>query len=118
MGDAKEVMSAFPDEVKQAGGEELFRVQCGFHPNDAAPIGSVGKGTYEIRISKAGGWFRILYVAKFGNAVYVLHAFQKKTNTTSKRDIELGKARYAMAVADAKSATAPMPKAEPAKAKD
>lgn len=117
MGDAKEVMSAFPDDVKQVGGEELFRLQCGLDAHDATPIGSVGLGTYEIRISKGGGWFRVFYVAKFANALYVLHAFQKKTNATAKGDIEVGKARYAMAEADAKSAAATKPRDKSTKAK-
>lgn len=106
MGDAKEVMSRFPDDVKRAGGQELFRVQAGLAPHCATPIGTVGAGTYEIRLSKVGGWFRVFYVAKFADAIYVLHAFQKKTNSTSKGDIEIAKARYAMAEEDAKGASA------------
>ncbi|PWF47753.1 type II toxin-antitoxin system RelE/ParE family toxin [Massilia glaciei] len=117
MGYTKDVMSAFPDEVKQVGGEELFRIQCGLDANDAAPMGDVGPGTYEIVISKAGGWFRIFYVAKFGDAVYVLHAFQKKTNATSKGDIDIGKRRYALAEADSKLAAAGAQKAAPNKTK-
>ncbi|NHZ37138.1 hypothetical protein F0185_26580 [Massilia sp. CCM 8692] len=110
MGDAKDVMSGFPAEAKQAGGEELYRIQCGEDAVDAAPMGEVGSGAYEIRINKAGGWFRVFYVAKFGDAIYVLHAFQKKTNKTPKEDIDIGKRRYALAQADAKAAAAKAPK--------
>ena len=69
---------------------------------DAAPMNEVGPGTYEIRISTGDGWYRVFYVAKFSSSIYVLHAFQKKTNATSQADINTGKRRYAAAEADAK----------------
>lgn len=113
MGDALDAMSGFPAEAKQAGGEELYRVQRGLDAIDAAPMPDVGSGVYEIRISKAGGWFRVFYVAKLGDAIYVLHAFQKKTNKTPKADIEIGKRRYGLAEADSKPAASKAPKAGP-----
>jgi phage-related protein len=54
----------------------------------------VGTGTRELRISDAKGIFRVMYVAKFEEAVYVLHCFQKKTQATSKQDKDIATARY------------------------
>jgi phage-related protein len=57
---------------------------------------SVGAGAYEVRVRDASGAFRAIYVAKFADAIYVLHAFQKKTQKTRKEDIELAAKRYRM----------------------
>jgi len=54
----------------------------------------VGRGVKEIRIRDAAGAFRVLYVARFEDAVYVLHCFQKKTEKTSPPDLELATRRY------------------------
>lgn len=62
-------------------------------PKDFKPMPDVGKGAYEIRVHLDGAW-RVIYVAKFAEAIYVLHAFQKKTQQTNKDDIELAKKRY------------------------
>lgn len=63
-------------------------------PSDFKPMRGVGSGAYEIRIRVLGEW-RVIYVAKFRDAVYVLHAFQKKTQQTRTEDIELARRRYA-----------------------
>ena len=59
-----------------------------------SPFDTVGAGTKEIRINLDDGWFRVLYVAKFPEAVYVLHCFKKKTNSTSKHERDIAAARY------------------------
>lgn len=69
-------------------------VQVGREPGDFKPLSTVGSGAYEIRIRDAAGAFRVVYVAKFEEAVYVLHAFQKKTRMTSQADIKLAAQRY------------------------
>ena len=69
-------------------------VQVGREPTDFKPVPSVGPGAYEIRVQDEAGAFRVIYVAKFEHAVYVLHAFQKKTRKTSRADIELAARRY------------------------
>ena len=74
-------------------GFQLRAVQRGDTPTDFKPMSIVGKGVEEIRI-KIGEAYRIFYVARFPEAVYVLHAFNKKTQKTSKKDIEIGKQRY------------------------
>lgn len=73
-------------------GKELLRVQLGFEPTDWKPMASVGAGVKEIRIH-ADTACRVLYIAKFDEAVYVLHAFVKKSRATTKHDIDLAKER-------------------------
>lgn len=80
----------FPSAVKREIGQQLDRVQHGYEPIDWKPMPSIGKGVREIRI-KEQGQYRVIYVAKFEDAVYVLHAFQKKTQKTRKQDIETAK---------------------------
>ncbi len=72
----------------------LDEVQYGREPYDWKPMNTVGRGVNEIRIRDETGAFRVIYVAKFADAVYVLHCFQKKTEKTSKSDLELAAKRY------------------------
>ena len=83
----------FPDEARRAAGFELRAVQSGLSPGDWKPVPVVGSGANEIRIHVLGEW-RIIYVAKFSDAVYVLHSFKKKSRKTSRKDIELARQRY------------------------
>ncbi len=83
----------FPDEARRAAGFELRAVQNGLEPNDWKPMAVVGSGVKEIRIHVLGEW-RVIYVAKFRDAVYVLHSFQKKSRKTNRNDIELARQRY------------------------
>jgi phage-related protein len=83
----------FPEEARRIAGFELRAVQDGFKPRDWKPVQSVGLGVREIRIHVLGEW-RVIYVANIRDAVYVLHAFQKKTQKTSQRDIDLARKRY------------------------
>ena len=69
-------------------------VQAWREPSDLKPLPSVGPGAYEIRVQDDAGTFRVIYVAKFEHAVYVLHAFQKKTRGTAKADIDLAVRQY------------------------
>lgn len=82
----------FPDEARRRAGFELYAVQRGLEPSDWKPMNEVGRGVREIRIHILGEW-RVLYVAKFADAVYVLHAFQKKSQQTRKEDIDLARRR-------------------------
>ncbi|MEK6806072.1 MAG: type II toxin-antitoxin system RelE/ParE family toxin [Pseudomonadota bacterium] len=93
VGSSTRDLSAFPAEARRAAGFELWQVQLGLMPSDFKPMRAVGPGTYEIRIHVLGEW-RVIYVAKFADAVYVLHAFQKKSQQTRKEDIELARRRY------------------------
>ncbi len=93
VGKAKDALREFPADARQQAGYELDQIQRGRMPSDFRPLLNVGPGAYEIRIHAHGEW-RVVYVAKFGNAVYVLHAFHKKTQKPRKEDIELAAARY------------------------
>lgn len=84
-----------PAEVRNALGIELMTVQFGGQPSDFKPMPSIGAGAYEIRYRDAvNGAFRVVYVVKFADAIYVLHAFQKKAQKTPKSDIDLAASRY------------------------
>jgi len=93
IGTSLEDLSRFPAEAKRAAGFELWQVQSGLDPSDWKPMSSVGIGVREIRIHVGGEW-RLLYVTKFAQAVYVLHAFRKKTQRTPQSDIDLAARRY------------------------
>lgn len=86
-------LSACSKAVSRKAGYELFQVQCGEEPSDCKPMTSIGKGVKEIRIHDKNE-YRIIYVAKFIEAIYVLHVFEKKTQKTPTKDIELAKQRY------------------------
>ncbi len=94
IGDSRERISAFPDESRREAGYQLERIQAGKDPVDWKPMPSVGIGVNEIRVREDGGAFRVIYVAKFPEAIYVLHAFQKKARKTAKQDIELARQRF------------------------
>jgi phage-related protein len=97
VGSAKDDLSAFPNAARNRAGHELFMVQVGREPDDWKPMSEVGPGTREIRVRDESGAFRVIYVARFEDAVYVLHAFQKKTQKTSRADLQLAKERYRIA---------------------
>jgi phage-related protein len=94
VGTARENLAAFPESARRRAGYELFMVQVGRAPADFKHLPAVGPGAYEIRVQDEAGAFRVIYVAKFEHAVYVLHAFQKKTRKTPQADIELAARRY------------------------
>lgn len=83
----------FPEEARRVAGFELRAVQNGLEPRDWKAMQSIGSGVKEIRIHVLGEW-RVIYVAKLSDAVYVLHAFQKKGQKTNKNDIELARKRF------------------------
>jgi len=92
-GDSRAQISDFPMVARVRAGFELWEVQQGNEPSDSKPLPTVGAGVSEIRVH-AKGEYRVLYVAKFAEAVYVLHAFSKKTQQTSKQDIACAVTRY------------------------
>ena len=93
IGSSLDDLRNFPDEARRVAGFELRAIQNGFEPSDWKPISSIGSGVREIRIHTLGEW-RVIYVTKLNGAVYVLHAFQKKTRKTSRNDIELARKRF------------------------
>ncbi len=93
IGSSQEDLVNFPRDARRECGRELDRAQRGLMPTDFKPMLNVGKGAYEIRVHVLGEW-RVLYVARHADAVYVLHAFQKKSPKTAKPDIDLAIRRY------------------------
>jgi len=93
LGDSHRQIRDFPEEARARAGFELWEVQLGNEPSDWKSMASVGPGVKEIRLHSKGE-FRVLYVAKFEEAVYVLHAFQKKSLRTPQSEIETACARY------------------------
>jgi phage-related protein len=94
LGNSLECLRDFPDEARHDAGYQLDRVQRGIEPDDFKPMPAIGKGVQEIRIWEDSGTYRVVYTARLAAAVYVLHAFQKKTQATSRRDVEIARVRY------------------------
>jgi phage-related protein len=94
LGSSRDDLRAMPDAIRHSIGLELMRVQFGAETWSFKPMPTVGTGVHEIRVRDASGAYRAIYVARFEAAIYVLHAFHKKTQQTTKMDVELAKARY------------------------
>lgn len=93
LGDTLKRITAFPENARRAAGFQIRRLQQGLQPLDYKPMPTIGKGVEEIRIRDEEGAYRIIYIARLADAVYILHAFQKKTQATSNADLALAKAR-------------------------
>ena len=89
-GRSLEALRGFPADARREAGYQLDRVQHGLEPTDWKAMSSIGSGVREIRIMHEGQ-FRVIYITKLADAVYVLHAFQKKTQKTRKHDIDAAK---------------------------
>jgi len=87
-------LKAFPDEARRDAGFNLDAVQRGLEPEDWKTMRTVGAGVKEIRVRDATGAYRVIYLASRPEAVYVLHCFQKKTEKTNQRDIDLARQRF------------------------
>jgi phage-related protein len=93
LGDSLSDLRAFPEAARRDAGFQLDRVQRGLDPQDWKPMPTVGSGVREVRVRDATGGFRVIYIATLADAVYVLHAFAKKTQRTSQRDLTLAQLR-------------------------
>lgn len=93
LGDSLEAVKSFSVAAKKEAGHELGQIQEGREPSDWKPMETVGAGVKEIRI-RVEKAYRVMYVAKFAEAIYVLHGFEKKTQKTSKADLDLANTRY------------------------
>ena len=90
---ALDEIKGFSRDARREAGYQIDRVQRGGEPTDWKPMASIGPGVREIRIHDAGE-YRVIYIAKFADAVYVLHGFQKQTQRTPKQNIALAKQRF------------------------
>ena len=95
LGDSLKCLRDFPESARHDAGYQLDKVQRGEQPEDFKPMAVIGKGVEEIRITDESGAYRVIYVARRADAVYVLHAFQKKTQATPKKDIDTARKRFA-----------------------
>jgi phage-related protein len=93
LGDSLDQIRGFPADARQDAGFQIDRLQHGGAPDDWKPMKSIGKGVREIRIREANGQYRVIYLATLPEGVYILHAFQKKTQKTSRKDLELARKR-------------------------
>lgn len=84
----------FPEDARKDVGDQLRFVQLGLDPADWKAMANIGQGVKEIRIREVSGQYRVIYVAKLADAIHVLHAFKKKSQKTSKKDISLARRRY------------------------
>jgi phage-related protein len=94
LGDSRKLLREFPKDARQEAGYQLERIQSGLSAQDFKPMHAIGAGVEEIRISEGSGVYRVVYTARLAEAVYVIHAFQKKTRATSQRDIEIARQRF------------------------
>lgn len=94
VGSSYDDLLVFPKDARKEAGFELGKVQAGLDPTDWKPFEDVGAGTREIRIRDVSGIYRVMYVARFEEAIYVLHCFLKKTQATRKQDKAVASARY------------------------
>jgi phage-related protein len=92
-GDSLDRLRDFADDARRQAGHERQRVQMGRDPSDWKPLSTIGAGVREIRIRDADGAYRVIYIATFADAIHVLHAFEKKTQKTAQRDLELAAVR-------------------------
>ncbi|MDR5809491.1 type II toxin-antitoxin system RelE/ParE family toxin [Caballeronia sp. LZ019] len=103
VGSSYEDILEFPSAARREAGFQLGRLQVGLDPEDWKPFDDVGPGVREIRIRDINGIYRVMYVAKFEEAVFVLHCFQKKTQATSRQDKEVAAIRYRAIVRERKA---------------
>ena len=100
VGDAKEVLTSFPQDIKSVFGYSLRRVQKGLLPDcNARRMESIGKGVWELKASDERKWYRLIYLARIGNALYVLHAFEKSSRKTDRRNLETARSRLQLVLA-------------------
>jgi len=95
LGNSLKSLRDFPEDARHDAGYQLEKVQRGEQPDDCKAMATIGTGVQEIRVADESGAYRVVYVARRADAVYVLHAFQKKTQATSRQDIEMARKRLA-----------------------
>lgn len=98
VGSAEKDINKFPTDVADDISGAIDMIAYGEQPDNFKPMKSVGDGVYEIREKDGDTWYRVFYVAKLGDTVYVLHAFRKNQTKTPKKDLETGQKRYKRAV--------------------
>ncbi len=93
-GSSLSCLRQFPEGARHDTGYQLELLQRGEQPSDFKPVPAIGKGVEELRVWDGSGTYRVIYTARLADAIYVLHAFKKKTRATSMKDIEIAKIRF------------------------
>jgi phage-related protein len=96
-------LRTFPRSARREAGHQLDLLQQGLDPDDWKPMSGIGRSVREIRIRDEVGAFRVIYVASFVEAIFVLHWFQKKSQKTRREDLDLAKRRYRELVTELKT---------------
>ena len=94
IGDSLDTLQQFPRSARRSVGFQLDKIQRGLEPDDWKPMKSVGTGVSEIRVRDVSGAFRVIYIARLADAIFVLHCFKKKSQRTPATDIEIARKRY------------------------
>ena len=92
-GDSREALQAFPQGVRQNFGFELWRLQQGESPSDYRSLPSIGTGVFELRDQDERAWYRVVYISRIHDVIYVLHCFEKKSREMPRKDFEKAKQR-------------------------
>ncbi len=95
MGDSLDVLKSFPSGVKSDLGFALDKIQRGEIPPIARRMASIGAGAWELKESDERAWYRVIYLSKIGDSIYVLHSFEKKSRKTDQRDLDKAQERLA-----------------------
>ncbi|MGB2622511.1 MAG: type II toxin-antitoxin system RelE/ParE family toxin [Candidatus Acidiferrum sp.] len=93
-GDSREILQSFPEVVRQNFGFELWQLQQGERPRDYRPLPSIGSGVFELRDQDERAWYRVVYLSRINDIIYVLHCFEKKSREMPRKDFEKAKQRF------------------------
>jgi phage-related protein len=91
--DSREVLQAFPEDIRQNLGFQLWQLQQGERPSDYRPLSSIGTGVFELRDQDERAWYRVVYLSRINDVIHVLHCFEKKSREMPRRDFEKAKQR-------------------------
>lgn len=92
-GDSRKILQEFPDSVRQNLGFQLWRLQLGERPKDYRPLPSVGTGVFELREQDERAWYRVVYLSRINDVIYVLHCFEKKSREMPRKDFDKARQR-------------------------
>ena len=92
-GDSREILQSFPEVVRQNLGFDLWRLQQGERSSDYRPLPSVGAGVFELRDQDERAWYRVIYLSRIKNVIYVLHCFEKKSRSMPRKEFETARQR-------------------------
>ena len=94
-GDSKKILSHFPTRIRIELGFEIYALQKGERPSDFKPMKTVGSGVYELRAQDHRSCYRVIYIAKLAESIFILHCFEKKSTKTPLGDLKVAKLRLA-----------------------